>query len=425
MNESKLLSSLENQTYAGTVYESACKDMTSASFDDLCKYYNELNAGSHHKQSTDDICTPMECVKTMIDYIPDEFWQRASIKVLDPCCGNGNFGAYCKFKTPLNNIWFNETNPIRYANCKKILNPAHINSENFFELTGDFSSKWDLIMANPPYSGGGNKNRSLSNDFLEISIDLLNDSGYLCFIVPNNWMTYNNNNTTLKKFLTQGSFIIIDNDAKKFFPKVGSSFTIIVWQKGVFDNKTKIINNYLIKDVQQDVIIPNDLPFIPLYVSQSVLDVVKSVIQKNENSFRYRCDLHNFTRKDLLSDLQEGEFKYPTVHTPRKTRYAKIKQDIYDKWLIIVPLSTYYIPYLKTNVNTTQSVGYFAFETKKEAEEYSRIIQQPHFKVIIHLTRYGNFNNIMVLKHLKFDSKVELSETQTKEIEKLIGKIRY
>ncbi len=335
MNESKLLPYLENQTYAGTVCESACKDMTSASFDDLCKYYNELNAASHHKQSTDDICTPMECVKTMIDYIPDEFWQRASIKVLDPCCGNGNFGAYCKFKTPLNNIWFNEINPIRYANCKKILNPAHINNEDFFKLTGNFSAKWDLIMANPPYSGGGNKNRSLSNDFLELAIDLLNDSGYLCFIVPNNWMTYNNNNTTLKKFLTQGSFIIIDNDAKKFFPQVGSSFTIIVWQKGVLDNKTKIINNYLIKDVQQDVIIPNDLPFIPLYVSQSVLDIVKRVIQKNENTFRYRCDLHNFTRKDLLSDLQEGEFKYPTVHTPRKIRYAKIKQDIYDKWLII------------------------------------------------------------------------------------------
>ena len=80
-------------------YDSACEDKSNASFFELYNYYNRLNEDSSHKLSNDDICTPMECVKKMIDYIPAEFWKRKNIKILDPCCGNGNFGAYCKFKT--------------------------------------------------------------------------------------------------------------------------------------------------------------------------------------------------------------------------------------------------------------------------------------------------------------------------------------
>jgi hypothetical protein len=148
-------------------------------------------------------------------------------------------------------------------------------------------------------------------------------------------------------------------------------------------------------------------------------------MQDEENSFRYRCDLHNFTRKDLLSDVKDEKFKYETIHTPRKTRYACIKQDIYDKWVIIILLSTYYLPYILKNVNTTQSVGYFAFETKKQAEEYLCNITQTCFKVIIHLTRYGNFNNIMVLKHLRFDNKPSFTEEEANELSKLVQLIKY
>lgn len=404
---------------------SACESMVGASFDRLAEYYEALNNDLSHQASKDDVCTPLECVKTMLDYVPDEFWDRENIRVLDPCCGNGNFGAYCQFKTDMDNIWFNELNPTRFANCKKILAPAHICCGDAFDLKGDFAGKWDLIMANPPYSGGGNKNRSVSNDFIEYSVDLLNDGGYLCFITPNNWMSYNNHSSTLKKLLNNGSFVVIDNDAKKFFPKVGSSFTIFVWQKGVFDNATTVVNNYLVKDVQRGVAIPRDLPFIPLYVSQPIIGVLQKAIQKEENGFKYRCDLHNFTQSELLSDEKNKDFAYETVHTPRKTRYAKIKQDIYDKWVIIVPLSTYYVPYVRHRVNTTQSVGYFAFDKKGDASKYMKIITRPCFKVIVHLTRYGNFNNIMVLKHLAFDRPLNLNNDEVKEIRKFARLIKY
>lgn len=399
------------------------KSLAHSTENEIIRYYNSINQDKFHMTSNDDICTPMECVKKMIDYIPNELWSKQKIKVLDPCCGNGNFGAYCQFKTNINNIWFNDINKTRIANCKKILNPKHLSSVNFLDM--DSYGKWDLIMANPPYSGGGNKNHSLSNEFIEHSIKLLKNNGYLCFVTPNNWMTYNNNNTTLNALLSNGSFIVIDNDVKKYFPRVGSSFTIMIWQKGVFSNKTYIKNNYLVKDEQHDVIIPSDISFIPLYISQTVIDIVNKSIQKANNNFNYRCDLHNFTKKALLSDNKDSQFKYKTIHTARKTRFAKFKQDIYDKWVIIVPLSTYYVPFIQTHVNTTQSVGYFSFDTKANAKKYMDIITHPCYKLIIHLTRYGNFNNIMVLKHLKFDEQIQFTKEESNEINNLISKIKY
>lgn len=387
----------------------------------LLVFFNDLNKDLAHYASSDDICTPMECVKLMLDYIPDEFWQRPDLKVLDPCAGNGNFGAYCRLKTPDENIWFNELSQVRVENCKRILNPKNVSNEDFFNLVGS----WDLIMANPPYSGGGNKNRGLSNRFIERSIDLLNNSGYLCFVTPNNWMTFNNNNTTLTRLLREGSFLVIDNDVKKYFPGVGSSFTVFVWQKGVLDNRTKVVNAFLKRDVQRNLKIPSSLPFLPLYLSQPVLDLIPKLVSGKRNSFDYRCDLHNFTQKKFLSDVSDDVYRFKTIHTMRKVRFASKKQDIYDKWNIIVPLSTYYVPEIMTQVNTTQSVGYVTCENLEAAEEFLTKMTAPHFKLLVHLTRYGNFNNLKLLKHLRFDDFEPLNSVEKAEVDGLVARIPY
>ncbi len=408
-----------------TSYTSPYNNKTTMDLESLFKFYDELNQDKSHFNSKDDECTPMSCVKHMIDYVPEEFWMRKKLRVLDPCAGNGNFPAYLLHKTKPSNIWANELSEIRYKNLKAILGLENVSNLDAFQLKNQMINKWDLIVANPPYSGGRNKNTSLSNQFIEESIDLLNDKGYLCFVTPNNWMTFNNNNPTLRKLLNKGSFLVIDNDVKKFFPKIGSSFTIFVWQKNVFNNKTYVVNNYLLKDTQENVFISNKLPFIPLYINQVILDLIPKVVDEKRNIFDYRCDLHNYTRKELLSDDKTNEFKYETIHTVRKTRFSTIKQDIFDKWTIIVPLSTYYLPYIKTKVNVTQSVGYISFDSKTDAKDFLEKMTAPIYRVFVHLTRYGNFNNIKLLRHLKFDEFIELNNIELETINKLNKLIKY
>ena len=186
-----------------------------------------------------------------------------------------------------------------------------------------------------------------------------------------------------------------------------------------------MVNNFLLKDVQENVVIPKNIPFIPLYISNTVLELIPQMVVEGRNKFYYRCDLHNFTQKKYLSDVQDEIFRYKTIHTMRKTRYARKKQDIFDRWLIIVPLSTYYVPRVMHNVNVTQSVGYLDFDSEEEAEKYLRIITEPHFKLLVHLTRYGNFNNIMVLKHLAFDKKYNFTKKELDEIDKLVRLMNY
>lgn len=406
---------------------STYKNMSKLSKEKIFEFYNNLNKEDYHKATKDDECTPMELVEHMVNYIPIEFWENNDKVVLDPCAGNGNFSAYLKFKTSTSNIWSNELSEIRFKNMKTILGFENTYNYDFFDLYSKTNKKFDLIIGNPPYSGGRNKNTSISNLFITEAINLLNDKGYLSFVAPNNWMTYNNNNPTLQKFLTEGSFLVIDNDIKKYFPKIGSSFTVFVWQKGVHDNKTHVVNNFLKKDIQKNIIIDKNIPFIPLYLSQNILNIIPKIVKDERNKFDYRCDLHNFTKKDYLSDVQNEEFPFRTIHTARKTRYSKIKQDIYDKWTIIFPLSTYYIPYIETKTNVTQSVGYISFDEKDEAEEYLDIVKRPIFKALVHITRYGNFNNIKLLRHLDFDfdSKENLTDSELKEIDELVKLIKY
>lgn len=57
-----------------------------------------LNLDVSHFQTSNDICTPMECVEEMVSSVPSKFWRKRNLKVLDSCCGNGNFHAFIQTK---------------------------------------------------------------------------------------------------------------------------------------------------------------------------------------------------------------------------------------------------------------------------------------------------------------------------------------
>ena len=51
-------------------------------YQEMEKYFDELNQDNSHFNSSNDICTPMGCVKEMVDAIPEEFWSRCQLKIL-------------------------------------------------------------------------------------------------------------------------------------------------------------------------------------------------------------------------------------------------------------------------------------------------------------------------------------------------------
>ena len=57
--------------------------------------------------------------------------------------------------------------------------------------------------------------------------------------------------------------------------------------------------------------------------------------------------------------------------------------------------------------------------------EFMEFLKQDYIKLIIHLTRYGNFNNIMVLKHINFTKEIDFSNSELQTIQSLCKLIKY
>lgn len=102
-----------------------------SSFNEIKKYYDEkLNLDKSTYKSSNDEPTPIDCIIEMISKIPEELWKRKELKILDPCCGNGNFSIpiifellkYYEKKTILENILeFNDINKLRLENVRNVL----------------------------------------------------------------------------------------------------------------------------------------------------------------------------------------------------------------------------------------------------------------------------------------------------------------
>ena len=61
-------------------------------YQELKLYYDKkLNNDESLMETSNDVSTPIDCVEEMIKTIPEDFWKNSNIKILDPCCGCGNF----------------------------------------------------------------------------------------------------------------------------------------------------------------------------------------------------------------------------------------------------------------------------------------------------------------------------------------------
>lgn len=94
---------------------------------------------SSYKSSNDET-TPIDCVSEMISKIPEELWDRKDLKILDPCCGNGNFlvPIYYKVKNPEKSLYFNDINQERLEKVKRVFSDkANITDKDYLS---DFST---------------------------------------------------------------------------------------------------------------------------------------------------------------------------------------------------------------------------------------------------------------------------------------------
>jgi len=204
-------------------------------YDIIKKYYNSiLNQDSSLVETSNDEPTPIECVEEMINTIPESFWKRKDIKILDPCCGCGNFPFVIYFKLIkyhkkeyiLENIlYFNDINENRLNVLKTVFGcKLNMYKKDFLQLS--IGIKFDLIVANPPYAKllengkRASKNHNLIGSFIKKSLILLREKGFLLYITPDNWMSYADRNSLITELTSLQIHYLSIHVAKKYFKKI-------------------------------------------------------------------------------------------------------------------------------------------------------------------------------------------------------------
>ena len=391
--------------------------INNSSFYELKKYYNEiLNIDKRTYHSTNDEPTPIECISEMISKIPNEFWEKKDLSILDPCCGNGNFSIPILFellkyhdkKIILEEILeFNDTNNERLKNVSNIFcgDIYKLNIENNDFLFYENKKKYDLIVANPPYAKilengkRASKNHNLIKSFLEKSLSLLKPNGYLLFITPDNWMSYADRNTLIET-ITSLQIIHLDiHTAKKYFKKIGSSFTWYLIENCPFYKNINISGVWRKKEYHSSVL-SKKRRYIPLFYNEIIENILSKTIDNSslkKFEIKTSSDLHKYTKSKLLSNNKTNEFQYRLIHTPKQTVYASRPHKFQEGFKVFISTTDKYKVFID-NCGMTQSIVFILCSNEDEAKKYAKILEHPLYIFINNICRWGNFNNIRILQ---------------------------
>ncbi len=385
--------------------------------EEMITFYDEtLNIDKSTYVTTNDEPTPMGCVIEMISKIPQELWERPELKILDPCCGNGNFSIPIFYKLKQkkesteileNIIHFNDINTKRLNNVRDVFfgerYNLNITNHDFLSFTTD--AKYDLIVANPPYAKfldngkRASKNHNLIKDFIQTSLKMLKPNGYLLFITPDNWMSYADRNILIE-VITQLQIIHLDiHNAKKYFKKIGSSFT---WY--IIENcpsyKDIVVTGIWQKIQYTSMVKSMKRRYVPLLYNQLTQDILlKTVDLPSLEKFQVKTssDLHRYTKTQFISNEKTDIFIHKLIHTPKQTVWASKPHKFQDGYKVFISTTDKYKVFVD-DCGMTQSIVFIICENNNQAQQFKMILEHPLYVFINNICRWGNFNNIRILQ---------------------------
>jgi adenine-specific DNA-methyltransferase len=386
-------------------------------YDEIKQYYDKvLNIDKSTYKTTNDEPTPIDCICEMISKIPKELWERCDLKILDPCCGNGNFGIpifyellnYHKTEIILEKILhFNDINEDRLKNVRKIFceNKYKLQITNNDFITYNNKNRYDLIVANPPYAKlldngkRASKNHNLIKDFIKRALSQLKPNGYLLFITPDNWMSYADRNELIK-IITSLQIIHLDiHTAKKYFKKIGSSFTWYIIQNCPFYKDINISGIWK-KEYYTSSVTSKERNYIPLLYNKIVQNILNKTIDNDKFKkfdIKTSSDLHRYTKAKFINEIETEIFKYKLIHTPKQIVYASKPHKYQDGYKIFISTTDKYNVFID-NCGMTQSIVFILCRDKEQANRYLEILNHPLYLFINNICRWGNFNNIRILQ---------------------------
>ena len=269
----------------------------------------------------------------------------------------------------------------------------------------DNEKKYDLIVANPPYAKilengkRASKNHNLIKDFIEKALSQLKPEGYILFITPDNWMSYADRNVLIE-LITSLQIIHLDiHSAKKYFKKIGSSFTWYIIQNRPFYKNINVSGIWK-KEEYLSSVLSKQRKYIPLLYNQIVQNILSKTVDNQDLKkfdIKTSSDLHKYTKKQFIQEFQDDTYKYKLIHTPKQTVYASRPHKYQEGYKVFISTTDKYKVFVD-NCGMTQSIVFIMCKNKEEAEKYKLMLEHPLYVFINNICRWGNFNNIRILQ---------------------------
>jgi len=355
----KFSSEKENNLYAinKLVMSQKKKYYTIKEPDKLLEYINDnLAPKEKERKEKGEVFTPIYIVEEMLDKLPNGVWSDHTLKWLDPAVGIGNFPicVYLRLMEGLKS-WEKDDEKRRkhiiqnmlfmveiskksimilnkvFCGDKYKLNIGKDKNKTISFLSDNYDLKdFDIIMANPPYNEGGvGKGGGVFwKGFVEKSLRILNDNGYLVMIHPTGWRKPKGERASggdiwdsFKPYHLEALKI---SDIKiPHFPRVD----YYILNKKNKSSNTRVINEFqsIKTDTKTNL---KDLPFIPHLINDEVVSILGKLFTKKGDKFNIVRD-QSF--KPGKADEKKSGVAHAFFYDVSKNEYVKVFKTYTDK----------------------------------------------------------------------------------------------
>lgn len=270
----------------------------------------------------EDSSTPLELAQEMISRIPLEILKDSERRFLDPCAGTGTFlialfhelKKYHKEDHILSSMLHAcEVDKFKLRILKN-LGVRNIYEESFLEK--EFDMKFDVVIGNPPFQELDKNGRSKSNSgnnlyskFIDKGLTFLTEKGYLSFISPTAWASYD---AKIGEPFRRNQVLYLNlNECKKYFKGVGSTFSWYVIQNTEPTAKTDIVSEFKGKVFKGKVRLFDGYPFVPHGLDDICLSILDKVYKSKFDRYSYIRDSKLHSQK---VNITKEESEYPAFH---------------------------------------------------------------------------------------------------------------
>jgi len=388
------------------------------------------------KDKYGEVFTPPHLINNVLDLFPSAIWSNPHLKWLDPCAGVGFFMIFV-FKRLLVGLESWEPNLKKRSShiLNKMIYMAEINKTNcriirtFFGpnvnlFCGDFLdyplNSFNCIVGNPPFNddygvnnGGkrilGGKNKLYERIFIN-SYQLLDQYGFLAFIVPAN-MFSGNGSDSYRIFLENSVPVIHFNSAnKRWFPTIQHDLCYFLLEK-TQSNKTIIQ-----RDESEFTVILKDRPVNPIMNwTPKTEKLINTFVSNERNAVIYNRGKNKSTYRGT---------KYRIVYTPTTTlgtNNSELAVGLGLPKAIVFAIS----PKLEFVMDYDGSKGagpntlIIPFHTKAEGNNLEQFLRSDDYKAMALATKTSRqYLKLAFLEHLKLTKILNKTKTKTKNTRK-------